>query len=391
MNIIEWLASKFKGKPVPTNINAQLYTDEYLSAVFDIYIRELAFWSTVNIIANAVSKCEFKTFLNGKETKGREHYLWNIEPNKNQNSSAFIHKLIAKLYRNNECLVIEQNGQLIVADSFNRKPYALYEDVFSQVQVGDFTFDRTFTQSEVLYYQLNDTNVRELVNRLYDQYANLISYTMKAYKKSRGTKGIFKYDALPVPETEQRKMFDDLINNKIKAWLDGDSAALPLGQGQDWKELQQKTYQTETTRDIRAQIDDIFDFTARAFNVPPALLRGDVQDTSKAIDQLLTFCIDPLCDMLQEEINRKRNGYEGFIRGTYLKIDTSTIKHIDLFDVATAIDKLIGSGAFCINDIRKAAGQEAINEDWAEQHWMTKNYETVQNALLSLEGGENSE
>lgn len=391
MNIIEWLASKFKGKPVPTNINAQLYTDEYLSAVFDIYIRELAFWSTVNIIANAVSKCEFKTFLNGKETKGREHYLWNIEPNKNQNSSAFIHKLIAKLYRNNECLVIEQNGQLIVADSFNRKPYALYEDVFSQVQVGDFTFDRTFTQSEVLYYQLNDTNVRELVNRLYDQYANLISYTMKAYKKSRGTKGIFKYDALPVPETEQRKMFDDLINNKIKAWLDGDSAALPLGQGQDWKELQQKTYQTETTRDIRAQIDDIFDFTARAFNVPPALLRGDVQDTSKAIDQLLTFCIDPLCDMLQEEINRKRNGYEGFIRGTYLKIGTSTIKHIDLFDVATAIDKLIGSGAFCINDIRKAAGQEAINEDWAEQHWMTKNYETVQNALLSLEGGENSE
>lgn len=387
MNIIEWLASKFKGKPVPTNINAQLYTDEYLSAVFDIYIRELAFWSTVNIIANAVSKCEFKTFLDGKETKGREHYLWNIEPNKNQNSSAFIHKLIAKLYRNNECLVIEQNGQLIVADSFNRKPYALYEDVFSQVQVGDFTFDRTFTQSEVLYYQLNDTNVRELVNRLYDQYANLISYTMKAYKKSRGTKGIFKYDALPVPETEQRKMFDDLINNKIKAWLDGDSAALPLGQGQDWKELQQKTYQTETTRDIRAQIDDIFDFTARAFNVPPALLRGDVQDTSKAIDQLLTFCIDPLCDMLQEEINRKRNGYEGFIRGTYLKIDTSTIKHIDLFDVATAIDKLIGSGAFCINDIRKAAGQEAINEDWAEQHWMTKNYETVQNALLSLEGG----
>jgi len=376
---------------VPTNINAQLYTDEYLSAVFDIYIRELAFWSTVNIIANAVSKCEFKTFLNGKETKGREHYLWNIEPNKNQNSSAFIHKLIAKLYRNNECLVIEQNGQLIVADSFNRKPYALYEDVFSQVQVGDFTFDRTFTQSEVLYYQLNDTNVRELVNRLYDQYANLISYTMKAYKKSRGTKGIFKYDALPVPETEQRKMFDDLINNKIKAWLDGDSAALPLGQGQDWKELQQKTYQTETTRDIRAQIDDIFDFTARAFNVPPALLRGDVQDTSKAIDQLLTFCIDPLCDMLQEEINRKRNGYEGFIRGTYLKIDTSTIKHIDLFDVATAIDKLIGSGAFCINDIRKAAGQEAINEDWANQHWITKNYETVQNALISLEGGENND
>jgi len=388
MNILDRLKWMLSGKPVPANFNGQFYSDDYASAVFDIYIRELAFWSTVNIIANAVSKCEFKTYLNGKEVKQKEYYLWNIEPNKNQNSSAFLHKLIAKLYHDNECLVIEQNGQLVVADSFDRKSYALYEDVFSQVQVGDFTFDKTFTQSDVLYYQLNEKNVRELVNGLYGQYAKLISYTIAAYRKSRGTKGIFKYDTIPVAGTEQRKIFDDLVNNKIKAWLEGDNAALPLGQGQDWKELQQKTYQSETTRDIRAQIDDIFDFTARAFSVPPALLRGDVQDTSKAIDQLLTFCIDPLCDMLQEEINRKRNGYEGFIRGNYLKIDTTSIKHIDLFDVATAIDKLIGSGAFCINDIRRAAGQEIINEDWAEQHWMTKNYETVQNALLALERGE---
>jgi phage portal protein BeeE len=49
----------------------------------------MAFWSAVNIVANAVSKCEFKTFLNGKEDKGKEYYLWNIEPNKNQNSSDF--------------------------------------------------------------------------------------------------------------------------------------------------------------------------------------------------------------------------------------------------------------------------------------------------------------
>ncbi|CRZ34597.1 HK97 family phage portal protein [Herbinix hemicellulosilytica] len=386
MNVLERLKWILSGKSVPANINID--NDDIAATVFDIYIRELAFWSTVNIIANTVSKCEFKTFLNGKEVRQREYYLWNIEPNKNQNSSAFLHKLIAKLYRNNECLVIEQNGQLVVADSFDRKPYALYEDVFTQVQVGDFTFDKTFTQSDVLYYQLNDKNIRELINGLYNQYAKLISYTMTAYRRSRGIKGIFKYDTMPQPETRERQVFDDLINKKIKAWLEGDNAALPLGQGQDWKELQQKTYQSETTRDIRAQIDDIFDFTSRVFGVPPALLRGDVQDTSKAVDQLLTFCIDPLCDMLQEEINRKRNGYEGFIRGTYLKIDTTSIKHIDLFDNATAIDKLIGSGAYCINDIRRAAGHEIIDEPWAWQHWITKNYETIQNALTVLEGGE---
>lgn len=390
MGLISWLIDKFGGSPVPLSYDGDLL-GEYESLIGDIYIREMAFWSAVNLVANAVSKCEFKTYLNGKETKGREYYLWNIEPNRNQNSSVFLHKLISKLYRNNECLVIEQNGQLLVADSFIRKPYALYDDMFSQVQVEDFTLSRTFTQSEVLYYKLNEENIRKLVNGLYESYSKLITYSMKAYQRSRGTKGIFKYNTIPVAGTEQRKAFDALINEKIKKWMDGDNAALPLGDGQEWKELQHKTYSNESTRDIRAQVDDIFDFTARAIGIPPALLRGDVQDTSKAIDQLLTFCIDPLTDMISEENNRKRNGYIGFSQGTYQKIDTKSIKHVDLLSVATAIDKLIGSGSFCINDIRKAVGDEIIDEPWAWQHFITKNYETVENALKALEGGENSE
>lgn len=391
MGLISWLIDKFGSKPVPVNFNAKDFIDEYASLAGDTYIREMAFWSAVNLVANAVSKCEFKTYLNSKEVKGREYYLWNIEPNRNQNSSAFLHKLIAKLYRNNECLVIEQNGQLLVADSFSRKPYALYDDVFSQVQVEDFIFGRSFTQSEVLYFKLSEGEMRKIVNGMYENYSKLIMYSMKAYQRSRGTKGIFKYDTIPVAGTPEREAFDKLVNEKIGKWLAGDNAALPLGRGQDWKELEKKTYSSESTRDIRALIDDISDFTAKAFGIPPALLKGDVQDTSKAVDQLLTFCIDPLVDMIQEEINRKRNGYDGFSKGTYIKIDTKCIKHVDLLSVATAIDKLIGSGSFCINDIRKAVGDEIIDEPWAWQHFITKNYETVENALKALEGGENSE
>ena len=76
------------------------------------------------------------------------------------------------------------------------------------------------------------------------------------------------------------------------------------------------------------------------------------------------------------------------MKGNYLKIDTKAIKHIDLLSVSTAIDKLIGSGSFCINDIREAIGEEPIDEDWARQHFITKNYETVELALKALEGGE---
>ena len=387
MGLISWL-SKWFGGPVPlSGDDLNIAIEQYSS---EIYVREMAFWSATNLIANAISKCEFKTYSQGIEVKKQEYYLWNVEPNRNQNSSAFLHKLIAHLYRHNECLVIEQNGQLLVADSFVKTPYALFDDVFSQVTVKDFTFNKTYAQSDVLYFQLSEMDMRKVINGLYESYSKLIAYTMTAYQKSRGTKGIFKYETLPVTGTDERKAFDSLINEKISKWLSGDNAALPLGRGQDWKELEHKTYSTESTRDIKAMIDDIYDFTARGFGIAPVLLKGDLANVGDTIiNNLLTFTVDPLTDMLQEEINRKRSGFAGFSQGTYLEIDTKAIKHIDLLSVSTAIDKLIASGAFCINDIRKLVGEPIIDEPWAWQHWITKNYSSVEDLLSALnEGGD---
>lgn len=385
MSFTGWLSSIFTRK---ARITIDSTDEEIESYCSEIYIREMAFWNAVNTIANAVSKCEFKTYTRGKETKGPEYYLWNIEPNQNQNSSGFIHKLIAELYRNNECLVIEQSGKLLVADSFTRTPYALYPDTFTDVTIGDFTFNKTFTQSDVLYFKLSERNMREVINAMYESYARLITYSMKAYQKSRGTKGTFNYDTLPVAGTDERKFFDELITKKFKTFMSSSDAIIPLGRGQSYTDIGSRTYSSESTRDIRAMIDDVSDFTAKGFNMPPALLRGDIQGTSDAVDQFLTFCIDPLADMIQEEINRKRIGQVEFSKGSKIVIDTKTIKHIDLFSISTAIDKLIGSGAFCINDIRKATGDEVIDEDWAWQHFITKNYSSIEDLLkLITEGG----
>lgn len=389
MGIISWLSSKLGRNEVP--LSDESYDEIFGSLISEIHIREMAFWSAINLIANAVSKCEFKTYVKGKETKGAEYYLWNVSPNKNQNSSGFIHKWITTLYRDNECLVIEQNGQLLVADSFFVTEYAVYDNVFSQVTVGNLTFSRTFNQSEVMYWKLSEKDMRKVANALYDSYSKLIAYSMKTYQKSRGTKGIFNYETLPVAGSEDRKAFDSLINEKFKKFMESDDAVLPLGKGQSYKDVASKTYSNESTRDIRALIDDISDFTAKSFGVPPALLRGDVQGISDVVDQLLTFCIDPLCDMLQEEINRKRIGQAEYLNGTKIQIDTKVIKHIDLLSVSTSIDKLISSGCFTINDIRETVGEEPINEDWANQFFMTKNYATVQELLQSFERGENIE
>lgn len=384
LNFKKWLVEKLSGGAEKKSL-IEIDWPEFFSLMDNVYIRELAFWTCVNKIANALSKCEFRTYYGGKEIKKAEYYLWNVEPNRNQNASAFLTKLIGKLYLNNEALVIESAGQLYVADDYQKTVYAVYDYQFSGVTVDNFTFDKTFYQNEVLFFQLNSVDMRQLVNLLHSSYNELLQYAVNAYRKSRGSRGILDIDAQAQHEDDFSETLQELMTNYFKKFFESENAVLPLYDGYKYTELQSKTYSSESTRDIKALADDIFDFTARAFSFPPSLAKGDVQDTGKATDELLTFCIDPLAKLLEKEINRKRNGLSGFLAGNYLRIDTTTVKHIDIFDIAAPVDKLISSGVFTINDIRHLIGEPEIAEEWANAHFITKNYSTIQDLLRSLD------
>ena len=64
---------------------ADIICKDFELAIADYGFRLLAFNTCVNLIANAIGKCEFKTFRLGNEIKEQEYYLWNYEPNTNQN------------------------------------------------------------------------------------------------------------------------------------------------------------------------------------------------------------------------------------------------------------------------------------------------------------------
>ena len=371
MNIFEFIARKMR------SLNkSRIYLDDdaFKEMCAETYLRELAFWSCVNLISRAISKCEIKTFKRGKEVREREYYLWNVEPNVNQNSSGFLMELIAKLYLENECIVVPHEGQLVVAETYNRED-SISGDIFTNITWREFSFPRDYRQNEVLHFKLNNQNMSALINSIYDSYSKLIVAGMQGYKAGRNQKAIFAYDSLPVPGSDEEKQFQELINERLKPFMQAERSVLPLGKGHSLSEYgNTKTVRMETSRDIRALVDDISDFTARSFVVPVSLLNGSVQNTDSATDQLLTFCIDPLADMLQEEINRKRNGYAGFIAGTRHQIDTHSIRHIDLLKNAANIDKLISCGVKSVNGIITLTGEPPINEPWANEHFMTKNY-----------------
>ena len=361
--------------------------EEFYNLVTEIHIRELAFYSCVNMIANSISKCEFKTFKANKEVKLNEYYLWNIEPNKNQNSSAFTHKLISQLYRDNECLVVEENGQLLVADSFQQTEYALFDNLFQGVTVGNFTFNKTYNMSEVMYFKLSEKDMRKVTIGIYEGYGKLIAYGMKAYQKSKGNRGVLNYETIAPGNEAAKTAFDDLMNNRFKKFFTAENAVLPLPKGYAYTDIGSKTYSDSSTRDIRAMADDISDFTAKGFGIPPALAKGDIAGIKDAMDSYLTFCIDPLADMISEEANRKRNGYAGFAKGNYLKIDTTCIKHIDIFGLATSIDKLVGSSVYSPDEVRVKLGEVPLDEEWSRKHYVTKNYSTVEDVLNALNAG----
>lgn len=380
----------------PVSVKEIMEDQDVQNAAYELYIRELAFWTCVNKIANAVSKCEFKTYYHNKETKGKEYYLWNYEPNQNQNAAGFIYKLIAQLYRKNECLVVEINHRMYVAESYIKEVYALRDYKFSGISFDGYTLQETLDMSDVMFFELNSTDMRKLMNGMYDSYSKLITYAQNAYQKSRGHKGILNIAGVAQEQDNFNETFEELMSTHFKNFFGKDNAVLPLFDGYNYQDISQnaKTYSTESTRDIKALADDIFEFTARAFSFPPSLAKGDVQDTTKATDELLTFAIDPLVKMIQQEINRKRNGKDGIKQGNYLKIDTLAVKHVDIFDIATPIDKLISSGAFTINDILQVIGKPKIDESWADQHFMTKNYSEIGAILKGVteeNGGENSE
>ena len=350
----------------------------------EIYIRELAFNLVVNKITNAISKCQMNIYTDKKRDRNEEWYRWNVSPNPNQSATVFWTKLIYQLYDNNEALIIPINGNLYVADSFIvNKQYAFYDYRFESIQIDDFSLSRAFRQNEVFYFQLNNKKMVTYLNGTMTLYTGLIKAAYSSYMASNGNKGFLKISQFAEQEDDFQEYFNQLINEDFKKFFESSNAVMPLYEGYEYESLGNTGTQTNT-RDIKSLIDDVIQTTANAFNMPTSIAIGNVQDTSKAIDEFLTFCIDPLIRILEAEITRKSFTQSQVINGSYVKFDTTAIKHIDLLDVATAIDKLISSGCFTINDIRKTIGADEIDEPWANQFFMTKNYSTIQDLMNQL-------
>jgi HK97 family phage portal protein len=389
INFLRWLTGK------NGSITKEVTSEEMEAAAQELSIRIMAFNVCVNMIANAIGKCEFKTYKDSKPVKEREYYMLNYEPNTNQNSTMFWHEFIYRLCKDNEVLCISTTARdghemLVVADSWDKPDkYPAKQNEYKNVKAGEVAYRKTFRENEVLHLKLNHMNTQPMIDAIYGSYSKLINAAQKSYTRSRGVRMKVKVDQVASGGENFAKDFKDLMDQQVKPWINSDSGVLPQFDGYEYTDMTKDSgYKAESSRDIKAMIDDIFTFTARCMGITPVLVTGEVADTKDAMTRTLTTCIDPLCDQIQEEMTRKRYGFEEWKKGNFVQIDTTTIIHFDMFANAANVEKLIGSGAFSINDVLAAAGLPEIDAPWAKKHWLTLNIGTMEAAARAADHGE---
>jgi HK97 family phage portal protein len=345
-----------------------------------VEIEGLVFNACVGMVAGALSVCEIKTFLEDEEVKKSEHYLWNVAPNPNQTATEFIHDLTAKLFYNNEVIIFEKNKSLYVASDFAKEEKGLSVK-FSDVNYGGEKIP--VSAKNVIYIRLANKNVKKIASALMGKYAELVAYGMNSFKGEAGMKGIVKSENAAQGTKEEQKVRNEKLKKGFESLWSSPSSVMLLSKGYEYTQLNNAT-PAQNSGEIRKLINDAADYMATAFNIPSTLLTGEVENTANAIDQFLTFCIDPLAGLIEKAINKNRYSEEDYLSGSRVVIDTKAVKHIDLLSVSTAIDKLISSGAFSINDIRKVVGEKEIDEDFADAHFITKNYTLATDYLTEL-------
>ncbi len=375
MGIKSWLWNLLK--PEVGMVEVDLLERHKLES--NLYYRKLAFWSCVRIIGNAVSKVRWRTFLNGEEVEGDDYFQLNIQPNQNQNSTAFYQSLIGKLFLDNEALVIRcpLTGGLVIADSYEKREFATRNWLFDRVTVGDWIYESAFWMDRAIYLRLNNEKIKQLLDGAFRVYSELMDVAKSTYVSNRGRKGILNIETLRGGTEEDQRKEIDLYTRRFKDVFQAGNGLVLLERGKSYQDISWNTRGTETTRDIRELINDIYDAHAQAFGIPTVLLRGDVAGTRDAVDYLMTFGVEPVVDLIQTELTAKLYGAAGYKRGSRVIADTTMVKHMSLADLGVHVDKLIGSGLYSLNEVRRKLNEPAIPEPWADEHWMTLNYQAA--------------
>ncbi|MCB5082302.1 phage portal protein [Streptococcus mutans] len=350
-----------------------------------VHLKRLIVEMCTAFLGRTISQSEFRVKRGGKYVRDEMYYRLNVRPNKNQSASEFWSQIIAKLVWENEVLVIQADDEdLLIADSFFKKEYAVYEDVFSHVIVKDFEFGRTYTQSEVLHIQFGNEQLKPLIDKLFTDYGELFGRIIGGQKRKNQIRGTVDMDMVAAKSEAHQQKLQTFIDNMYKAIAEKEVAIVPQQHGFEYSEKSGNGVAGQSVDEVNKVSGGFLEQLAMVLGIPMTLLKGDMATVEEVTKNYMLFTVGPLLKKIEDELNHKLCDQADVLKGDGVVAKKPSYR--DIFDLATAVDKLISSGAFNANELRDEVGYEPTDNPLHEEYMVTKNYQTSSDAL---KGGEN--
>lgn len=347
------------------------------------YLKFMAIDTVLNFVGRTMSTVKI-----GIESKEWD-YILNVRPNSDNSAAVFWQKFFYKLMAKNEILVvISDDNQLLIADSFYRNEYAVYEDTFTDVLVKDYTFKRTFKMSEVIYVEYNNDKLSKFTKGLFDDsgelYGRILEVAMRnnQIRASVGidSTGTLKDDKDAGGRTRTEKL-QGFINKVYNSYRTNSVAIVPKMKGFEYEEYTNKQGgSNQSLEELAKMATSLIDDIANMIGVPTALIYGEKSEMDSNIKAYKKLCIIPLAKKLQDELNAKILLKSEYLKGQ--RVEVFGVLPPDPLELATQADKLVSSGMFYIDEARDMFEYEPLPDGKGQIQLITKNYEQT------LKGGE---
>lgn len=348
------------------------------------YLKKMALETCINFIGRTISQSDFRFMKDGKRQLDDWHYLLNVRPNTDQSASDFWQDFVYKLLHENEVLVIlTDNNDLLIADSFDRIEYAIYPDIFKSVTVKDYTFQRSFNMDEVIHITYNNEKLTKFMNGMFEDYTNLFSRMIETNMFANQIRATAEMDSTQKLDDENLGKLQNFINKLFSAFRQNAFAIVPKLKGFNYEEIVDGSNGGRSVEELSKVKRDLIDDVANILGIPTSLVHGDMAEFETAIKAYIKFCIAPLVKKIEDELNAKLIDKKEFLKGS--KIEVKGVTETSVIENSEAVDKLVASGAFTRNEVRELFGAERSDDPELDKFVITKNYQSTD----AVEGGEN--
>lgn len=352
------------------------------------YIKKWALDTCINHIARTISQTKFEIIdSESKDTSSTTHYKLNVRPNTDESAATFWQKVIRKLIYDNEVLIVVTDSKdLIIADDFVREEYALYDDIFDHIVVGEFEFERSFRMSEVIYLEYNNEAITNMLMGLFSDYGDIFGRMIKSNLMNNQIRATLAMDTNVALKSTTNEEMQKFINKAYKAFESNDIAIVPVQKGYEYKEHSSNngTKTSSQIEDMAKVPNQLLSYVASNLGIPLPLLDGSVADIEAMTDNYMKFCINHFIEKIVDELNAKLFSERGYKKGKRIKAVTIGAK--TPIEKAEAIDKLVASGSFTPNEVRDMFNYPHIEDKEMDKVMVTKNY--IKKEDMSEEGAD---